>query len=97
MDKVQEMIDLLKDKREEERNHVFWWILAILGAVCAMAGLAYMIFRHFAPEYLEDLTDEDFRDDFDSYFEDEDDEPLSIEEEVEEKAEESAAEEFKEI
>ena len=46
------------------------WVLAIIGAVAAIAGIAFAVYRFFAPDYLEDF-EEDFDDDFDDYFEDE--------------------------
>ena len=36
----------------------------------AVAGIAFAVYRFFAPDYLEDF-EEDFDDDFDDYFEDE--------------------------
>ena len=45
--------------------------LAIIGAVAAVAGIAYAVYRYFTPDYLEDFED-DFEDEFDD-LEDEDD------------------------
>jgi len=48
--------------------------LAIIGAVAAVAGIAYAVYRFFTPDYLEDFED-DFDDDFDDdFFEDEEEE-----------------------
>ena len=45
----------------------------IVGAVAAVAGIAYAVYRYFTPDYLDDFDDEDFEDeDFDDDFEDED-------------------------
>ena len=52
-----------------DRNTVLW-VLAIIGAVAAVAGIAFAVYRFFAPGYLEDC-EEDFDDDYDDYFEDE--------------------------
>ena len=38
-------------------------MLAIIGAVAAVAGIAFAVYRFFAPDYLEDF-EEDFDDDF---------------------------------
>ena len=46
------------------------WILAIVGFVAAVAGIAYAVYRYFTPDYLEDFEDEDYEDDDD--FEDDD-------------------------
>jgi hypothetical protein len=42
-------------------------ILAVIGAITVIAGIAYAVYRYFTPDYLEDLED-----DFDDYFEDDD-------------------------
>ena len=44
-------------------------VLAVIGAVVAVAAIAYAVYRYFTPDYLEDFED-DFDDDF---FEDESD------------------------
>ena len=43
-------------------------LLAFIGAITVIAGIAYAVYKYFTPDYLEDL------DDFDDYFEDDDDE-----------------------
>ena len=46
--------------------------LAIIGAVAAVAAIAYAVYCFFTPDYLEDF-EEDFDDDFDNdFFSDED-------------------------
>ena len=59
-------------KRDEDRvKKTILWILAIVGAVVAIAGIAYAVYRFLTPDYLEDF-EEDFDDDFeDEFFEDE--------------------------
>ena len=52
-------------------------MLAIIGAVAAVAGICYAVYRHLTPDYLEDFED-DFEDeleeeDADDFFEDESD------------------------
>lgn len=58
------------------------WVLAVLGFVAAVAGIAYAVYRYFSPDYLEDFEDEEFEDE-DEEFEDdffaEDDEPATEE------------------
>ena len=61
-EKIEDLLAALK-------NTVLW-VLAIIGAVAAVAGIAFAVYRFFAPDYLEDF-EEDFDDDFDDYFEDE--------------------------
>ncbi|MDD3337874.1 MAG: hypothetical protein PHS82_03360 [Lachnospiraceae bacterium] len=75
MNKLDDIIARLKKQEEEQQKpkHTLLWILAIIGCVAAVAGIAYGVYRFFTPDYLEDFED-DFDDDFDDYFEDEDDE-----------------------
>ena len=74
--KTNEMLgELLHIKKEEEKKqNAVMWILIIIGAVIAVAGIAYAVYRFFTPDYLEDFEeyfDDDFEDDF---FDDEDEE-----------------------
>lgn len=77
MSKVEEFIaesklsDLLKRNEDEKQKNTVIWVLAIIGAVAAVAGIAYAVYRLFTPDYLEDFED-DFDDDFDDYFSEED-------------------------
>ena len=77
MSKVEEFIaesklsDLLKRNEDEKQKNTVIWVLAIIGAVSAVAGIAYAVYRFFTPDYLEDFED-DFDDDFDDYFSEED-------------------------
>ena len=77
MSKVEEFIaesklsDLLKRNEDEKQKNTVIWVLAIIGAVAAVAGIAYGVYRFFTPDYLEDFGD-DFDDDFDDYFSEED-------------------------
>lgn len=68
MNKLEDLLTSLNKKEDEKQKNAVLWALAIIGAVAAVAGIAYAVYRFFAPDYLED-----FDDDFDDYFEDEDD------------------------
>ena len=77
MNKIEEMIAesklseiLHKNEAEKQKNTVIW-VLAIIGAIAAFAGIAYAVYRFFTPDYLEDFED-DFDDDFDDYFSEDD-------------------------
>ena len=70
MNKIDDLVTALKKKEEEKTRNTVLWILAIIGAVAAVAGIAYGVYRFFTPDYLEDF-EEDFDDDFDDYFEEE--------------------------
>lgn len=52
----------------ESKRHTLMFVLAIIGAVAAVAGIAYAVYRYMNPDYLED-----FDDDFDDYEDDSDD------------------------
>ena len=68
--KIEELLAVLKKKEDDKQKNTVLWVLAIIGAVAAVAGIAFAVYRFFAPDYLEDFK-EDFDDDFDDYFEDE--------------------------
>lgn len=76
--------EILGRKKEEEKKcDKLLWIFAVIGAVVAIAAIAYAMYRYFKPDYLEDFED-DFDDDFDDdFFEDEDDEEEDSENEAE--------------
>lgn len=77
--------DLLKKKEAEKvkKTNKLLWVFAVIGAVVAVAGIAYAVYLYFTPDYLEDFED-DFDNDFDDdFYEDE-------EEAGEEKKEEAA-------
>ena len=69
-EKIEDLLAALKKKEDEKEKNIVLWVLAIIGAVAAVAGIAFAVYRFFAPDYLEDF-EEDFDDDFDDYFEDE--------------------------
>ena len=60
--------ELVQKKEVEKVKTTVLWGLAIIGAVAAVAGIAFAVYRFFATDYLEDF-DEDFDEDF---FNDED-------------------------
>ena len=68
--------DFLKKEEEEKKfPRAILWALAIIGAIAAVAGIAYAVYLYFTPDYLEDFEDdfEDEADDFDDDFFDEED------------------------
>ena len=57
--------ELIHKKEEDEKNkNTLLWVLAIIGAVAAVAGIAYAVYRFLTPSYPEEFED-DFDDDFD--------------------------------
>ena len=61
-----------KEVEEKKKPNVVVIVLAIIGALVAIAGIAYAAYRFFTPDGNDDVEDE-FGDDFDNDFFDEDD------------------------
>ena len=61
---------LAKREEDEKKKNTIIWVLAIIGAIAAVAGIAFAVYKFFTPDYLEDF-EEDFDDDFDYDFDDE--------------------------
>ena len=88
MEKMNEILEMIKVSellQKKEKKNVLVWILAVIGAVVVVAGIAYAVYRYMTPDYLED-----FDDDFDDEFEDEEYEEAAP---VEEAAGEATVEE----
>ena len=60
-EKIEDLLAALKKKEDEKEKNTVLWVLAIIGAVAAVAGIAFAVYRFFAPDYLEDF-EEDFDD-----------------------------------
>ena len=72
--------EILGRKKEEKKCNKLLWAFAIIGAIAAVAAIAYAVYRYLTPDYLEDFED-DFDDDFDDdFFDDEDEEEAALEE-----------------
>lgn len=77
MNRVEEIMNstklnefLHRKEEDDKKKNCILWALAIIGAVAAVAAIAYAVYRFFTPDYLEDFED-DFDDDFDDdFFED---------------------------
>ena len=91
MEKLSDLLEMAKvsdiiTKKEKEDNKIVW-ALAIIGAIAAVAGIAFAVYKYLAPDYMDDFDedfDEDFDDDFDDdFFDDEDDTDVK-EEDIEE-------------
>ena len=57
-EKLAELLHMQKE--EAKKKNVLVYVLAIIGAVAAVAGIAYAVYRHMNPAYLEDTTDVEF-------------------------------------
>ena len=80
MNKMDELIgaakltELLAKKEESDRRSRLLWILALVGAIAAIVVAANLIYKFFAPDYMDDFEDE-FEDEFeDDFFDDDEDE-----------------------
>ena len=63
--RLEELLNSLQKKEEEKPKNVVLWVLAAIGAVTAVAAIAYAVYR------------DDFDDDFDDYFDDEEEDKKS--------------------
>ena len=58
--------DIIATKKEKEDNKIVW-ALAIIGAIAAVAGIAFAVFNYLTPYYMDDFDeDDDDSDDDDS-------------------------------
>ncbi len=79
MNKLENVIDisklneLLGRKEEKKKSNVLLWVFAIVGVIAAVAGIAYVVYRYFEPDYLEEFDDEFDDDDDDDFYEESDD------------------------
>lgn len=64
--KVNELIH--KKELEEKNKNTIMITLAVIGAIAAVAGIAYAVYKYFTPDYLEDFDDDDYSDSFDDDF-----------------------------
>lgn len=78
-----------KKQLEEEKKSTIIWLLAIIGAVAAVAAIAFAVYKYLTPDYLADLDDDfddDFYDDLDDDSEEEPEKETSVEEDGKEEA-----------
>ena len=72
----------LMKKEEEKKPCKLVWVLAIIGAIVAIAAIAYAVYRYFAPDYYDDFEDDVFEDEFDDDFFEDDEEIEPVAEEA---------------
>lgn len=70
--KVEELLnvakfnELLRKKELEEKNkNTIVIVLAVIGAIAAVAGIAYGVYKYLTPDYLDDFDSDDMYDSFD--------------------------------
>ena len=65
-----------KKELEEKNKNAIVIVLAVLGAIAAVAGIAFAVYKYLTPDYLEDFDPDDYSDNFDDdYIEFSDGEP----------------------
>lgn len=61
--------ELLHKKELEEKNkNAIVIVLAIIGAIAAVVGISYAVYKHMTPDYLDDFDSDDMYDNFDDDF-----------------------------
>lgn len=93
MNRIEDIVTAIQKRDEERHKNTVLWVLAIIGAVTAIAGIAYAVYRYLTPDYLEKY-DDDFEDDLEDYFEDDLEETPDAGKEKEEAADEDDEEEI---
>lgn len=58
-----------KKEVQEDKKNTFLFVLAIVGIITLIAGIAVAVYKYLTPKYIDDL-DDDFDFDDDSLFED---------------------------
>lgn len=65
--KLAELLHLKKEEEEEKKNTTLY-VFAIIGAIAAIALIAYAVYRYLNPVYVEDG---ELEDEYEDFFEDE--------------------------
>ena len=71
MTRINELLDKREAANARKPSNVILWILAVLGAVSAVAIISFLVYKYMTPAFEDDYYDDDF-DDFEDDFEDED-------------------------
>ncbi|MCR5399316.1 MAG: hypothetical protein K6E68_07240 [Lachnospiraceae bacterium] len=88
MDRADELINLMKGiiktKEEEKKISIIAIVLTAILVAVAIGAAIYAIYRFITPEFDDDFEGDfgDDDDDLDEFFEDEDDDPITIGNEV---------------
>ncbi len=64
--KLAELLHLKKEEEIEKKNTALY-VFAIIGAIAAIALIAFAVYRYLNPAYIED---EEFEDEYEDYLED---------------------------
>ena len=82
--KLAELLGKKEEQQPEKKCNAIVWVLAIIGAIATVAGIAYAVYRYMNQDSLDDFDfeDDDFEDDFEEDFEEEAVEEVATEEET---------------
>ncbi len=69
--RINEILDKREAASAKKASTIILWTLAVLGAISAVAIIAFLVYRYMTPAFEDDYYDDDF-DDFEDDFEDED-------------------------
>ncbi len=70
--KLNEILKRDEEEAEMSKKSPIVTVLAVIGAIVAVACIAFAVYKYFTPDYLDDFDDGDDFDDDDDLFEDED-------------------------
>ena len=71
--KANELVKKIRKQEEVKKGHPVVVVLAIVGAVVAVAAIAYAVYRYMNPKYADfdaDFDYDDFEDEFDDFDDD---------------------------
>ena len=69
--KLAELLGRKEEEPEKKCCKAIVWVLAIIGAVAAIAAIAYGVYRYLNPEYFDDFDFDDYDDEYEDDFENE--------------------------
>ncbi len=71
MTRINDILDRREAASSKKASTIILWVLAVLGAISAVAIISFLVYRYMTPAFEDDYYDDDF-DDFEDDFEDED-------------------------
>ena len=71
MTRINDLLDRREAASAKKASTIILWVLAVIGAISAVAIISFLVYRYMTPAFEDDYYDDDF-DDFEDDFEDED-------------------------
>ena len=74
MTRINDILDKREAANAKKPSTVILWVLAVLGAISAVAIISFLVYRYMTPAFEDDYYDDDFDDfeDFEDDYEDDD-------------------------